>query len=385
VGPFGPARPQGELRARLDRLTSLRWFAAFGVFLVHAYQLDRVVIPWYTRSAEAGGEAGVAFFFMLSGFVLAWSHSDARGRKPFWQNRFARIWPSHITAVVAALLLPWIVDGVRPELKLVPPVVLLVQAWIPSQHWYFAPNIVAWTLSCEAFFYAVFPWLHRAVDQVRRPVVLLAGLLLLVWVIPTLTFPFNAAHTEWIAYICPLSRLPEFCIGIVLCRTVREGRLRWSNPYIPAAWAIAAIMVARWIPHRYIYAAWPTIPLAWLLAASAARAARPGERRRSLLETRPFIWLGELSFVFYLVHALVLRWSVPTIGWLRHGELSHPRVLFVEEIVGSIVVAFVVHQVIEVPFERWLRAAHSRRLSEPGTADDDDGLTQPDERAEMHQ
>jgi peptidoglycan/LPS O-acetylase OafA/YrhL len=52
------------------------------------------------------GYTGVAFFFVLSGVVLAWSHKAGDTKKSFYWRRFARVWPLH--ALMTALAVPLI-------------------------------------------------------------------------------------------------------------------------------------------------------------------------------------------------------------------------------------------------------------------------------------
>ena len=353
---FGPPRQLTALPKRLDRLTGLRWFAAFGVFLVHTYLLVKAFAPWYARSAEAGSAAGVTFFFMLSGLVLSWSRTHADDKAAFWRNRFARIYPLHLAALGAALALPRLIDHQFISKSHVIPQIALLQAWIPSKSWYFAPNIVAWTLSCEAFFYLLFPWLYRGVMALKRPVAALGVLIGIVWLVPVASFAVPASRVQWATYIFPLARLPEFCIGIVLCRLIREGRVRWTNQLIPAALVIVAIGSARWIPARFIQAAWAAIPLAWLLAAAANSGAAGA---KSWLEQRWLVVLGEISFALYLTHALVATW-LPRLHVLRHGVLGRPKALFVVILGVSMVVAAALHYLLERPLERVLRAPRSQ-------------------------
>ena len=54
----------------LPRLTSLRFFAASGVFMYH---LCRIYPGMPLKATSTVGYVGVAFFFVLSGFVLTWS------------------------------------------------------------------------------------------------------------------------------------------------------------------------------------------------------------------------------------------------------------------------------------------------------------------------
>lgn len=60
---------------RLDSLTGLRFLAALAVFFYHTVTLCPPGIPKSVLSVVAAqGLVGVSFFFILSGFVLSWSH-----------------------------------------------------------------------------------------------------------------------------------------------------------------------------------------------------------------------------------------------------------------------------------------------------------------------
>ena len=90
--------------ARLPRLTSLRAFPALLVFGFHLHRAGELPGPW--GSVFQAGYTGVAFFFALSGFVLAWSFRTGQPVAAFYLRRCARISPSHLVTLVAALLLP---------------------------------------------------------------------------------------------------------------------------------------------------------------------------------------------------------------------------------------------------------------------------------------
>lgn len=72
---------------RLDSLTGLRWWAAFGLF---AYHMTNVA-PLPGQSLFYVGNYGVSFFFVLSGFVLTWSARPHITVRQFYFRRFARI------------------------------------------------------------------------------------------------------------------------------------------------------------------------------------------------------------------------------------------------------------------------------------------------------
>ncbi|MFJ9753035.1 acyltransferase family protein [Streptomyces chartreusis] len=96
----------------------MRWAAAFVVFVYHVRNFGYFggesarIVDW----AFGAGATGVSFFFILSGFVLAWSARPGERFWVFWRRRIARIYPVHlITAAIAlALALTW-VPRMRPR------------------------------------------------------------------------------------------------------------------------------------------------------------------------------------------------------------------------------------------------------------------------------
>src|SRR4051812_40535867 len=93
-------------RPHLPSLTGLRWFAALAVFFHHsafAWNWNQTVTAGYSELARPGS-TGVTFFYMLSGFVLAWSPPDRDTPRPFYRRRFARIAPAYWVATLIAIV-----------------------------------------------------------------------------------------------------------------------------------------------------------------------------------------------------------------------------------------------------------------------------------------
>src|SRR3954468_5933568 len=96
---------------RLDALTGLRALAAAGVAFAHMPHLQAAadVPPLLKRLALEGG-VGVPFFFVLSGFVLAYTYHTrlaAPTRGDVWRYsaaRVGRVWPVHLLAFALATL-----------------------------------------------------------------------------------------------------------------------------------------------------------------------------------------------------------------------------------------------------------------------------------------
>src|SRR5438105_14109782 len=102
-----------DAKSRLDALTGLRFLAAAAVALAHLprLHLDPSLPPTARRLFMEGG-AGVPFFFVLSGFVLAYSYHDRLARPSGWElgryalSRFARIWPVYLLSVALVAVCP---------------------------------------------------------------------------------------------------------------------------------------------------------------------------------------------------------------------------------------------------------------------------------------
>ncbi|MET9652177.1 acyltransferase [Streptomyces sp. NPDC006460] len=302
----------------LPSLTGMRWAAAFVVFVYHVRNFGYFggesarLVDWAFRA----GATGVSLFFILSGFVLAWSARPGERAWAFWRRRIARIYPVHLVTAAAALVLAFtMVPGLRPSgpAEAVSNL-LLVSSWNPD--WWQALNPVSWSLTCEAFFYAAFPVLYASLRRLSpRGLTALAmsctgAVILLPWV--------NSYFAlGWTLHSFPLARFPEFVLGAAIGRLVQVGA--WRGPGSEAAMGLTLIgyFLAHQLPGGGSYAAFTVIGLACLIPAVALNDLHGA---RSLWRRRWLVRLGEWSFAFYMIHILVMRAAEHLLG--RHPELE---------------------------------------------------------------
>ena len=104
--------------------------------------------------------------------------------------------------------------------RLVPPV-FLVQSWIPNEWFHYIPNGSSWSLCAFFFFYTLFSfaymWIHRL--SLHRLLALLS-MMLVAYFMVVLMIPERFVYA--FVYPSPLMRLPEFILGIALCRLMRS-------------------------------------------------------------------------------------------------------------------------------------------------------------------
>jgi peptidoglycan/LPS O-acetylase OafA/YrhL len=351
---------------RLPSLTSLRWFAALMVFVTHCEPFIRAssLKPAFERVGVHGG-LGVSFFFVLSGFVLTWTYRETDTGMRFFRRRFARIAPAYWTSIAAALLVFATVEHSLTTSRIARSAfaAVFLQSWVPDERVYLAGNPVGWTLSVEAFFYAMFPILIVVLVAMgrRRLLVVVAVLAVLVCVVlPLAIHPSSGSDgaATWALKIFPAVRILEFVIGICLALLLRGGA-RLSHPFT-GVWSAAGLVVvafvaAGWVPVYFAIAAITLVPFALLIFVSAQRDHEGGS---GLLHQPWLIRLGEWSFCFYLIHQLVVR--VLVITFTPEG-LWTGLLMAAAALIASIAAAGLMFTFIERPMERRLRGKQEPR------------------------
>ena len=358
---------------RLDALTGLRWYAAMAVFWFHVTML--LPDPRFS-SFGVFGSSGVSFFFVLSGFVLAWSARPGLALRVFYWRRFVRIWP--MLAVSIALALPVFYDfpGASPSYPYEPKVgwgiaasLAGVQSWFPQL--LYIGNPTAWSLSDEAFFYLLFPFIAVVLFRFRaRVLVGVAGVLVAVnLALGILMIPEDGVvgRTFWrdMVLSSPAGRLPEFVVGMALAAALRTGwRCPVSRRRAVLLMCLAVLVMRQWLVRpggtsNYLAPALANeifTPFFALLIVAVASGELRGER--SMLSRRGFVRLGEASYSFYLVHFTVTFAAIRYLG-LTSGQPNLPATAAV--LVSAVCVAFACHRFVERPAERWLRGKVSTR------------------------
>lgn len=286
-------------RPNIAALTSSRFIAALAVVIFH-YDKNQQLFP---MGVCTFGYGAVTFFFILSGFILTYTHGTPGGLnvsiRRFTQSRLLKILPAYYLALIIAL--PFLLSALHRGavdwgLLLVP---ALLQSWFPPAALYW--NIPAWSLSNEIFFYALFPAIWWAFRR-ASPITLIAstfGMILAVDVLraalPTTEYWFNFS-----AYF-PLFTLPQFMLGVAMGRLyLLRGAMPQSNAVFITTSAALCIIVALQMTNSAV--------LSLVFGLMIYAMADLKGYALNVMSVRPLVALGNASYALYILHVPVWLW-----------------------------------------------------------------------------
>ena len=353
--------------APLKALTGLRCFAAINIVFFHFSNPQ-----WFGFLAPVvnDGFVSVSYFILLSGFVLAYNYADrARNgeldRKRFWEARFTRIYPIYLLSLlmsVGQLKLEYhshTHDMFWTGLVLTP---LLLQGFIPAVATFM--NTPAWTMSAEAFYYAIFPWLAKwkRPERMTPQLAKMAGVWVLGMVPGALYMAFNPdgiAHPDrysygkwlWALKYTPYAHIFSFVFGVMLAdldqMIERKSRLRLWLGLIGFGGIYWLLSLGPLAPYAIMHDGL-LMPLFGCIILGLG-----GDNPLAhVLSVRPLVFVGEASYCLYLLHFnlwnLVHGWHVLDVTGLSRFD---PWISYILLIALAIFALYF----IEKPAQRKLR------------------------------
>lgn len=258
----------------INTLTSLRFIFAMMVFGAHCYVIDNHFDIHFFKE----GFVGVSFFFMLSGFIIAYNYQKKFSenkitKRTFWVARIARIYPLHwLTLLIAVALGNYVIaSGTIDWCKHFLASLTLTNAYIPKDNYFFSFNSPSWSLCCEQLFYICFPFLIAFTKDYRK---LLS------------TFLICAILSIVGMYFTPMI-------------TSSQGSI---IEIVSIALFLSFYLYAAEIPKVYRYSCYYWIPIAFILISFSLQKGMVSR----LLSNRLLVIGGEISYSFYLIHLFVL-------------------------------------------------------------------------------
>ncbi len=347
--------------SRFGFVDSLRGIAALSVAAYHIFRYGPLskptdtVVPEFITAVVHRGWIGVQMFFVISGFVIAYTLRSTRITPKFLGNfalrRSLRLDPPYWCTILFVLFLYAFIDfwsEVQPTLLSEMP------SWQKLlSHIFYLQNVLGygnisvgfWTLCIEVQFYLLFAlllafaqrltvWRGGDASQPHSAALMLVFAPLAL--VSLFVFSLNQGNTDWVIHFFAF-----FFLGALAWWTI-DGRtpswMFWSF--------VAAILV------RQSY--WWTLDMTVALTAGVAiyGVIRTG-RSVPWLEMPWLQKMGRISYSLYLIH-YPISWIITTLGYELTGEKPGWALFWIlASIAASIGVAHALHALIENPSIRF--------------------------------
>ncbi len=307
--------------------TLISWRAVFMVSIV-LYHFRQ---QWWNEMTCLG----VAFFFMVSGFLMAMHHGGERftaaGYGRYMLGRARRFYPLHWVAMLVVIGLPLLMT--RQPLRANPGTllqhVLLLQSWWPVNVHdnVFVLNGQDWFLCDLLACYACFPLLARWFHPLRmryKALIMAVAAAALAWAVRG-----GATPTVDFYYVFPPARLADFAMGMTLWHLYQmiahskftPGKAMATVIEVAVVMLIAEVVMINKLTT--LFAPWSNVLLWWVPAATLILACALLNGNEGLLGRvllwRPLQWLGAISFEMYVLQYVAAQ----SYNYLMAPVLAH--------------------------------------------------------------
>ncbi len=304
-------------RRRMASLDLLRLVAALAVvgfhYLFRGAAADGLLDTGYPSAAPFAiyGYLGVNLFFLISGFVIAWS-AEGRNWADFAIARFARLYPGYVACMTATFLVFLIVGEPRLETTFSTYAANILM-FAPALHRPFMDGVY-WSIVLEIIFYGWIALLILAGVFQRWNLLIVAAWLMIA---AANEFVFGS---EALRLVFLTQYAPYFAAGILAQYMIANGRSPEALILLGAAFLLSCntlTVMQEWMQAHYGVA----ISLGGLIIANAViYVVFVGAvlLRRLIAPSRTVLMLGGLTYPLYLLHQnigyVLLNAIVPHLG-----------------------------------------------------------------------
>ncbi len=332
----------------INQITFTRFLAAISIVLFHFGHNTFFYENNYIRFITANANIGVSYFFILSGFIMVIAyHNKSINVIDYYKNRFARIYPMYIFALVLFL----IISNTTTK-RLIFYHVAGIQSWIPG--FPLTLNMPGWSISVEFFFYSLFPFIFYFLKKYSVKTVSIA--IITIWVVSQLFTNLFITHFyegypskshDFIFYF-PIIHLNEFLIGNLFALLFLTKVKTKNYDILIIILLLITAMIFKFTSlqlHNGLMAV-TFAPLILLISANNGYITK-------IFSNKVLCYLGEVSYSIYIlqypVHVIIRR--IFTYYQLSFSDTQHLFIFIIILLIFSIIS----YEMIEKKARKWIK------------------------------
>lgn len=342
----------------MTTILSIHYLRGIAALLVVAYHNRAFSYEHYSAGNLAevlfqGGAFGVDLFFLISGFIIAYSTKKVEHSllSEYLLRRFFRIYP----VFWLVLLIYFLSDNSFAFGNVIRSALLLHNNY-SSNPPFFDYNVLypAWSMTYEVYFYIIFAISMKISHKFR----ILTASFILIFTSLTLQLIYNndisiyedvklsGAIENGFGFLnfiaSPL--MFNFIIGMIIYCLHEKMKMIKEKGLL--AFLFISIFLCMYLYNFhykhgiYGFGMWATFLLSGTLLY---------ETRHQLAKFGPLIFLGDISYSLYLVHPLIMRLMAVNHEFIPMYDRNSPA-KFLMIISTSIIAAYLLHKFVELPF-----------------------------------
>ena len=353
------------MRQRIEVIQVLRGVGALLVCFFHMRSLLNTASFAYGNFLFGSGAIGVPLFFIISGFVLIYTHHPEKygvgAAVNFSLKRLIRIVPLYfiltLIYIVGLSQVSYYLHHTDALVRTFTFLPQLTRTTAPS--FGFPPIVVGWTLTYEMLFYALFA-VSILLKRGQRVFLLavFAGLLLIMplVVMGSIHFDFNYVYGFSYRYLEVITNgvWYYFIAGLLL------GYLYRSSFSVPRNVILYGLLPLSILLFMVVYfgallpfsGVWNNLVACSLLFFSLVWL----HRYKPVAVAKPFIFLGDISYSLFLVHPLVIVFLGRLLRLVGLESWTSGYAFFILCMVLILGISYLSYSLVEQKLHRWLSA-----------------------------
>lgn len=303
----------------IGAFNSLKGILALMIFVHHLHLYD------------GGGSLAVAVFFMLGGFLSTLGYrekvvSSSFNYKNYLIGKAVKFYPMHwLLLLVAVPLMFYGAHHLLKNLCIFGINASLLQSWIPISSVYFSGNYVSWYLSDTLAFVVVFPFILKwMLSGSKQSKILVATGIAAIYALCWIFLPKDYTHRFF--YISPIFRIIDYMVGMAAALfylevTDKQRVKDFVSSHVTqlnlfACVCFAALIAISFANEELVLHSVVYMSIGAILLIIIGLTGGEGILRVSILQK-----FGAISFAFFLVHQMCLRYLHLILGKIGYDEI----------------------------------------------------------------